>query len=106
MGHRLSSAHPIHHFDEDRANNSNGNLVVCEDTAYHELLHKRRRALLACGDPAAVRCRFCGGYDRQSEMHISARRDRKWCVTGYHRSCEQAAYYRRKAQRQNQTAAA
>lgn len=35
----------IHHIDEDGLNNSNDNLVVCEDNAYHQLIHAKMRRL-------------------------------------------------------------
>jgi len=44
MGKRLPKKVVVHHVDEDRANNRNDNLVVCEDLKYHFLLHTRMRA--------------------------------------------------------------
>jgi hypothetical protein len=31
--------------DEDKTNDSNTNLVICQDRSYHRLLHKRRREM-------------------------------------------------------------
>jgi hypothetical protein len=47
LGRPLEEKHPVHHFDLNRANNANSNLVICEDEAYHKLLHQRQRALEA-----------------------------------------------------------
>lgn len=64
----LEAHHPIHHVDRNPANNSNANLVICEDQAYHKLLHQRQSALDACGNPNAMRCDICHTYDRQEEI--------------------------------------
>ena len=45
LGKPLDSKHPVHHVDGDKTNNANSNLVICEDNAYHSLLHKRQRDL-------------------------------------------------------------
>lgn len=42
MGKKLDSKHPVHHVDGDVKNNSNNNLVVCEDAGYHYLLHRKQ----------------------------------------------------------------
>lgn len=60
LGRLLESVHPVHHHDENRANNANTNLVICEDEAYHHLLHARMRILKAGGNPDADRiCCTC-----------------------------------------------
>src|SRR5688572_20581900 len=51
LGHTLPDGAQVHHFDEDRDNNVNSNLVICEDAAYHALLHYRSRIVKAGGDP-------------------------------------------------------
>jgi hypothetical protein len=91
MGKYLDPKHPIHHVDEDGTNNHPSNLVVCEDHAYHKLLHARQRALGVCGNPNAHPCRFCGQYDRQDEIRKAGR---AW----HHRSCVNS--YERDRQRQ------
>lgn len=53
LGRFLPLGSPVHHVDGDRTNNAPSNLVVCEDAAYHNLLHRRMRALEASGDPSA-----------------------------------------------------
>lgn len=88
LGKPLLATHPVHHVDDDRANNDRSNLVVCEDQAYHMLLHRRQRAMDACGDPNAYGCGFCSGYDRQWDIHVyHGRRG----IQSWHRSCMAAA---------------
>lgn len=58
----------VHHVNEIRSDNRNQNLVVCEDQAYHQLLHQRRRALLECGNAAWRKCPYCKRYDDPSRM--------------------------------------
>ncbi len=41
----------VHHVNENKSDNRNCNLVICEDSAYHKLLHIRMRVLKAGGDP-------------------------------------------------------
>lgn len=41
----------VHHVDGNTRNNEKSNLVICQDHAYHMLLHHRARVLAAGGDP-------------------------------------------------------
>lgn len=50
LGRPLPRKAKIHHVDGDRARNEGGNLVVCEDQAYHSLLHYRQRIKARGGD--------------------------------------------------------
>lgn len=53
----------VHHHDKDRSNNANDNLVICEDTNYHHILHERMRIIEYGGDPnndlVCGKCRRC-----------------------------------------------
>lgn len=51
LGKFLVAPHLVHHFDLDKTNNKNANLVACEDEGYHRLLHARTRVLKSGGDP-------------------------------------------------------
>lgn len=82
LGRPLPLSAEVHHVDEDRANNAHANLVICEDHAFHLLLHRRARALAACGDANALRCHICQSYDRQSEIVSYTGGRHTW-----HRSC-------------------
>ena len=80
LGRPLGREHPVHHVDGQPAANRGGNLVICQDQAYHMLLEQRTRALLACGDADALRCQRCKQYDRQEDISVAGR-------SVYHRSC-------------------
>lgn len=93
IGKPLRATAEVHHVDEVRSNNANGNLVACQNRSYHQLLHQRARALAACGDPSALPCNACCSYDRQSDM-------RTWVVRcggrrARHRDCAFRAYRRK-----------
>lgn len=89
LGHHLAKHHPVHHFDGDRKNNAESNLVICESEAYHQLLHMRQRALAACGNPDWRPCMYCKSYDDPAAM-LSKRT--KWPEPNrYHRACGAAA---------------
>lgn len=59
IGRVLEMHHPVHHVDGDPGNNVNVNLVICEDNAYHKLLHRRMNVLMAGYDPNSNR--WCSG---------------------------------------------
>jgi hypothetical protein len=45
-------------------------LVICHDQGYHLLLHKRAKALSACGNPNWRKCSFCQKYDDPINLYI------------------------------------
>ena len=51
IGKPLPKGAEVHHVDGDGYNNAHANLVICQDSAYHKLLHVRARVLKAGGDP-------------------------------------------------------
>lgn len=70
LGKPLDGRHPVHHHDENRSNNANSNLVICENHAYHKLLHARARIVRMGGDPNIEQ--HCWGCKRLlpfSEFH-------------------------------------
>jgi len=81
LGKPFSSKHEVHHVDGIRYHNFNKNLVLCEDVAYHRLLHKRERALKACGHADWKKCVFCGKWDDIKNMSVNCQ------GTAYHLSC-------------------
>jgi hypothetical protein len=97
LGRSLAAAHPVHHVDECRSNNVGGNLVICEDAAYHKLLHRRARAFAACGSAGARSCHICKSYDRQSDISVSTS-DHRGFERAYHRSCAANRERARRAQ--------
>lgn len=51
LGRPLDSKHPVHHFNENKTDNANTNLVICESHAYHKHLHVRQRVRSHGGNP-------------------------------------------------------
>lgn len=90
----------MHHVDENPRNNTPTNLVVCPDQAYHMLLHKRMRALDACGHADWSHCQFCGRYDAPEALTFSTSNG-----ASYHKPCR-ATYMREKAAERRQPVAA
>lgn len=80
-GKQLPPKAVIHHVNETRTDNSRNNLVVCEDTAYHFLLHRRTKAYFACGHADWRKCPYCQQYDAPANMYIGK-------YSALHRKCE------------------
>jgi hypothetical protein len=74
LGRAIPKGVEVHHVNEDPSDNSRGNLVICQDHAYHFLLHRRLRALLACGNPNYMKCEICHQYDDPSQLYVSRTR--------------------------------
>ena len=68
FGKKLPKDAIVHHADENRANNTNSNLVICPNVQYHKLLHTRINALAACGNPNWRKCPYCKDYDDPENM--------------------------------------
>ena len=80
LGKSLRKGIVIHHIDGNRSNNSNSNLVVCEDQEYHGLIHRRTNAIRA-GYPANwEKCSLCKQYESPGILTLSGR-------NGYHQKC-------------------
>lgn len=82
LGKPLPFGAIVHHVDENRSNNDPSNLVICPSRAYHALIHRRMRALAACGNPSWLKCSICGTYDAPENLAVNA----KWSVAR-HRAC-------------------
>lgn len=82
LGRPLPVKAVVHHVNQDRADNGPGNLVVCEDQAYHRLIHQRMDARAACGNADYIRCQVCGGFDDPDRMYL-----RPGKRQGHHREC-------------------
>lgn len=70
LGKELPKNVEIHHIDGNKINNELSNLVICPSREYHMLLHRRERALNACGNPDWRKCCYCGKYDDPNNLKI------------------------------------
>lgn len=59
LGKPLPPGSIVHHVDENSLNDRPNNLILCENQAYHFLLHLRAEALKATGDPNSRKCHRC-----------------------------------------------
>lgn len=103
LGKPLSLGTPVHHFNGDGRDNRNRNLVVCQDEAYHKVLHIRQKALAACGNASWRMCRYCRRYDSPKNLFIKGQ-----CRTGgraHHRACHSAYETRRRHKANGEKAA-
>jgi hypothetical protein len=75
LGKQLPPKAVVHHHNPMQ-------LVICQDQAYHLLLHRRKRAIAACGHANWRRCWVCKQYDDHANLyhHVKAQ-------TCYHSSC-------------------
>ena len=62
LGSLLPTEAVVHHANEDRSNNRGSNLVICENQAFHQLLHRRMKALKECGHADWRHCWVCDGW--------------------------------------------
>lgn len=78
----------VHHVNEQRSENRNSNLVICEDDTYHKLLHQRMRAYRATGSVLGVQCVYCKqwGLPSSGAMYTVQRQSGK-AGHSYHRPC-------------------
>jgi hypothetical protein len=87
LGKPLPTGAVVHHHASDQ-------LVICQDKAYHNMIHRRMRAYEACGNADWVKCSYCATYDDPSNMWIS-----KKSGYGFHRECQNKSRKARKANR-------
>ena len=93
LGKFLPSGAVVHHVDGDRRNNHPSNLVICQDQAYHLLLHRRQRVVEMGGDPDTHRqcctCReikpFADFNKRSSDKQLGIQGACRNCMRQYHR---------------------
>jgi len=73
LGKTLPPGVIIHHVDGNQTNDTNTNLVICENTKYHHLLHVREKALKECGHANWKKCWICQKYDDPKNLYIASR---------------------------------
>lgn len=71
MGKPLPVGAEVHHVNGNKAESRGGNLVICQDTAYHHLLERRTRAYRASGHTHYRRCTFCKKWDDPALMYVA-----------------------------------
>lgn len=97
LGKPLPHRADVHHADGNYLNNENRNLVVCEDRAYHRLLHMRTNVLRAGGNPNTdLFCHSCKHAKNAAEF--KGRKQKSNGKASRCRSCVNAA---RRAARQS-----
>ena len=80
LGKALPDKAVVHHHNGKQRG---GDLVLCEDNAYHKLLHVRQRAYEATGDPNKRKCPLCKEWDDIGNMMRYTKRKNGF----YHSSC-------------------
>lgn len=91
IGRKLTSNEVVHHIDGNRSNNSPSNLLICTKE-YHNLLHKRMRALSEGGDPDFLKCKYCKEWDSPNKLYV-------YSSGNYHIDCMNSYRRNRRATR-------
>lgn len=74
LGRPLLRPAVVHHANEQKADNRNSNLVVCQDQGYHAGLHARLRTMKAGGNPWTDKiCAGCARVRPKSDFFRSSR---------------------------------
>jgi len=79
LGKTLPEKVEIHHYDKVQ-------LVICQDNSYHKLLHRRTKALRACGHAPWRKCWICKQWDAPEKITICKQNRNvyhKKCLNGY-----------------------
>lgn len=92
LGRRLPEKAVVHHADGNSLNNKPSNLVICENIAYHRLLHARERRLKECGSLDLKKCSLCGQVKPLSDFNAAPRWDGRH---GYCKLCHSQYDYNR-----------
>ena len=96
LGRELPKNAVVHHIDGNGRNNEKSNLLICPSEEYHQLLHLRKRAFEARGNPTWRKCPFCKIWDDPETMIAVGdipTRNKRYC----HRKCKADYERKRKA---------
>lgn len=89
LGRSLPDGVQVHHANRATGDNRNHNLVICEDSAYHHLLHQRLSAFLAGCPVTWLKCPYCKKFDAPANLWIAPDgrgKHHRECVNAKHRS--------------------
>lgn len=103
LGKPLPEGAVVHHINGVRHENHNANLVICQDQAYHKLLHRRMHARTACGHPHWLLCVYCKTYGDpvSPTFHMQEITSNRGA---YHKACAREHSRRRATARQQSRA--
>lgn len=87
LGKSLPQSACLHHLNGNPADNRPKNLVICQDNAYHKLLHQRTRAWQECGHANWRKCTICQQWDDPKNLYISPKNKNP-----LHRNCWKKYY--------------
>lgn len=96
LGKPLPNGVVVHHVNGTK---KGGPLVICQDLPYHNLLHRRMRALKACGHASWRKCRHCKQYDAPDNLTICdyhGNDKRSNFSIAYHLKCVNEHYHNKK----------
>lgn len=81
LGKKVPKGAVIHHINGNDKDNHISNLLICQDAAYHRLIHKRMRIVNAGGHPSTDRiCSSCKKLKSISEFDPSDFRKSGRCI--------------------------
>lgn len=76
LGRKLPENAVVHHHTSNQ-------LVICEDQAYHLLLHYRTKAIKESGHADWLQCAYCHKFDAPENLYIQPGKNQ----CNYHREC-------------------
>ena len=98
LGHPLPDGAEVHHVNEIKSDNRHENLVICEDSDYHKLLHRRARAYRATGNAQSRKCVYCKAWMLPSDPELRITGTSRYpSGRSYHLTCEREALRARRA---------
>ena len=93
LGRPIPKGCDVHHVNERPDDDRPGNLVICEDTNYHRLLHRRMLALRESGNANAHKCKYC----KQWGLNLRTYSRSSWHHVECHKQALRETFKRRKA---------
>jgi len=79
LGKALPEGVIVHHFPKYPSDS----LVICENIAYHRLIHRRQTAYFTSGHASWRKCTYCKKYDAPENLYVRPNRS-----DAYHIECE------------------